>query len=152
MCSFLENSDLSRFRPRFWDLSLKKQNQLRGPIGPRKKITLYRRFSIANIFPRSGVRNHRRHCLACVYGALACKKTQPEGNKYILKHNKQCNATPPLRVFLCSFWKSWDLSFRHGLFSSLTTYGPEGVLRTDDLRRSIFSDTSPQKRTASVDA
>ena len=30
--------------------------------------------------------------------------------------------------------------------------GPEGVLRTDDLRRSIFADASPQKRTASVDA
>ena len=59
---------------------------------------------------------------------MACKQTTPEGNQYILKHNKQCNTTPPLRVFLCSFWKSWDLSFRHGLFSSLTTYAINYVI------------------------
>ena len=45
-----------------------------------------------------------------VLGCIGAKRHRFRGNIHILKYNKQCTATPPLRVFLCSFWKSWDLS------------------------------------------
>ena len=51
-----------------------------------------------------------------ILGCIGAKRHRIQGKYTHLKYNTQCTATPPLRVFLCSFWKSWDLSYRHGLF------------------------------------
>ena len=85
-----------------------------SPVGPREILGIGHQFPYSNMYSRQG------YTPKIPPAARTIPQTE---NKHILKRNKQCTATPPLRVFLCSFWKSWDLSFRHGIFWYLGTYG-----------------------------
>ena len=59
-------------------LKLEEANELRGPIGPRKKSYFVGNSVLQTSSHILVPRNHYRHCLAWVYGALVCEETQPE--------------------------------------------------------------------------